>query len=269
MTSTPATASSFSNKYGSFVRKAGSKFGFSNLAALFEDDEDTSKNLEGFAPQFKVQTLIKGRPSSLTYMTPKTQTQIAEFSLTPEGTGSSVGTVTDTTPQTPTQTVSQPTTGGSSAALEQPAPTVEEKANRLLSSFIGPEGTSGYIGQAGIQRAQEYGYSPAQIKAMAQQEGLQFGQQAAQGLGVQAPSFAAPAAVVSQPASAPTPQAAPAPTKASPISAFANTAAQGQQSIGLAGLQRAAEAKGITVEQAARRAEKQGLTLGGAARKLL
>lgn len=273
MTSTPTAASSFTSKYGDFVRKAGSKFGFNNLAALFADDEDTSKALQGFMPAFKLQSISKGRPSSLTYTTPKTKTEIAEFSLTPEGTGSTVGTVTEpsTTP-TPTPTPSPTPTPTPTPTLE---PTVQEKADRLLSSFIGPVGleSPGYIGAAGIGRAQEYGYTPAQIKAKAQQEGLQFGPEAAQQLGLQAPAMSTSPTTSTPTTAASTPTtAAPiysAPTATSPIAAFANPSAQGQSAIGLAGLERAAKAKGITIEQAANRAVNQGLTLGAEAAKLL
>jgi hypothetical protein len=307
MTATP-TASSFSNKYGDFIRKAGSKFGLGDLTSLFADEEgEGTGSLEGFAPSFKVQTLLKGRPSSLTYTTPRTQTRIAEFSLTPEGSGSTVGSVTDTTSG---GVVGGGTTGG--AAMEPEPEPVEEKAKKLLSEFIGPMGTSGSIGAMGVGRAQEYGYSNEDIKRMAQEEGLTFGEQAAKGLGIQTtmPSYtgsgatsgalgmaavdrarqagladeairslaqqqgltfgtqAAQALNVGPSMTYQAPApAAAAPTEAKGIAAFAKDSGSG--GIGLAGLQRAAEAKGISLEQAARRAEKQGLTLGGAARKYL
>ncbi len=246
-------------------RKAGQVFGI-DLEGLFTEDEDKGlQGFEGFSPTVKVVEQYQGRsPSTLTYQNPKTPPKTVTFELAPKlpsAVEPSTTTPTDTGSSTAGQQVTPP---AQTAPVEQPA--VEEKAKRLISSFIGPLGTAGSIGAEGIGRAQEYGYSPEQIKSMAQAEGLTFGDQAAQQLGVRtlAQTYSAPqtAAAPSTPAATVT---APKPTASSPISAFATSPSSG--AIGLAGLQRAAEAKGITVQQAANRAVKQGITLGAAAAK--
>lgn len=79
MTATPAT----DTKYNP-VRKAGRKFGI-DLAGLFDDDEQSQDQLEGFAPAFKITSQLKGRsPSTATYKQPSEPARTAEFKLTPE-----------------------------------------------------------------------------------------------------------------------------------------------------------------------------------------
>lgn len=224
MTATPTAAPTFASKYGDFVRKAGSKFGF-DLAGLFEDTEEGSSPFDGFAPSFSMQTMQKGRPGSLTYTTPKTQARISEFSLTPEGTGSTVGSATGGTPQVP--------------AVETPEEEkVKEKADRLLSSFIGPSGSAGEIGAMGIGRAQEYGLSNEDILSKAKAEGLKFGEQAAKGLGIQ-----------------------------TELGGYTGLDAT-QGALGLAGLQRAREA-GLSDSAIQSLAKQQGLKFGQEAAKSL
>lgn len=296
-------------------RKAGEIFGL-DLEGLFAEGEDgTVEGFEGFTPSIKVVEQYQGRsPSTLTYKNPKTPPKTVTFELAPK-LPSAVDTDAGTTADTGAGAGTGVSTGGQQY-VPQEEPAVEEKADRLLSSFIGPLGTSGSIGAMGVGRAQEYGYSPEEIKSMAQEEGLTFGEQAAKGLGIntnvqsytgpQATSGAMGLAAVEKarmaglsdeairslaqqqglkfgeaaasslgagsaqtyqaPAPAPS-QPAAAPTASSSIASFAASPSGG--SIGVAGLQRAAEAKGITLEQAARRAAKQGLTLGAGAQKYL
>ena len=142
-----------------------------------------------------------------------------------------------------------------------PEPVVQEKADRLLSSFIGEMGREmnpnlNAIGAMGVGRAMEYGYTPEQIKAKAQQEGLTFGEQAARGLGVSTPTRAS------------------APSPASTIESIGKRESQEPfkqmtGSIGKAGIERAAAQLGISPQEAARRAQSQGTTLGPAAMALL
>lgn len=63
-------------------------------------------------------------------------------------------------------------------------PVVQEKADRLLSSFIGELGQPGTIGAMGVGRALEYGYTKPEIITKARVENLDFGEQAAKGLGL-------------------------------------------------------------------------------------
>lgn len=60
----------------------------------------------------------------------------------------------------------------------------QEKAQRLLGSFIGAQGEKGILGAEALGAAKEYGYTPEKIKQMAQTEGLKFGATAAESLGM-------------------------------------------------------------------------------------
>lgn len=305
MTATPTASTSTENDFGKFgrlLRKAGGAFGL-DLAGLFEDDEGNPvEGFDGFAPTFRVESQLKGRsPSTMTYKAPKTPSRTAVFELAPKppslvGEGSTGGT-TPTTPE-----------------LEEEKKPVEEKANRLLSSFIGEGGTSGAIGAMGVGRAQEYGYTNDEILSKARAENLKFGEQAARALGLntntssyiggggtegalgsaavermrsqgladdairslaqqQGLKFGENAARMlnvgaTQTYQPPAPAPAPAPA---PIVSYASSSAQQSNpgAIGLAGIQRAAAAQGISAQEAARRAVAQGTQLGAAAAALL
>ena len=165
MTATPTNPDY--EKFGRTLRKAGKIFGF-DLASLFEDEEGGAvEGFEGFAPTFRVESQLKGRsPSTMTYKAPKTPSRTATFELAPK-LSSAIGGETQTS------------TGGK----EEEAP-VQEKADRLLSSFIGEGGTAGSIGAMGVGRAMEFGYTPEEILGKARAENLTFGEQAARGLGI-------------------------------------------------------------------------------------
>lgn len=308
MTATPAsTSTSAENDFGKFgrlLRKAGGAFGF-DLAGLFEDEDgEPTEGFEGFAPTFRMESQLKGRsPSTLTYKAPKTPSRTAVFELAPKppallGEGAGGTTVNVNVP-------------GQQEEEKEEEP-IQQKADRLLSSFIGEGGTGGAIGAMGVGRAQEYGLTNEQILEKARAENLKFGEQAARGLGIDtnvtsytgagstagalgmsavermrnqgladeairslaqqqglkfgesaARSLGVGAAQTYQP-----PAAAPAPA---PIVSYAASPSQGGTSgaIGLAGIQRAAAAQGISTQEAARRAVAQGTRLGEAAAALL
>lgn len=77
-------AKSRSKTFDSF-RKAGKIFGL-DLTEFFQDDENGEGGFpEGFTPQFKVESQIKGRsPNTLTYKAPKLPSRTAVFELTPD-----------------------------------------------------------------------------------------------------------------------------------------------------------------------------------------
>lgn len=302
MTATPASnPTSEENYFGKFnrlVRKAGGNFGI-DLASLFEDeDAEFAEGFEGFAPTFRMESQLKGRsPSTLTYKAPKTPSRTAVFELGPKP-SEMIG-AGDTTVN-----VNIPT------AQEREKDPIKQKADRLLSSFIGDAGTGGAIGAMGVGRAQEYGYSNEDILAKARAENLKFGEQAARGLGIdtdlkgytgagstagalgmsavermrsqgladeairslaqqQGLKFGESAAQSLGVSPAQTYQP-PAPAPA-PIVSYASSSAQQSNpgAIGLAGIERAAAAQGISTQEAARRAVAQGTRLGEAAAALL
>jgi hypothetical protein len=51
-----------------------------------------------------------------------------------------------------------------------------------LNSFVGPNGTEGFVGLAAVNRAREAGYSDQKIQEMAKEENLQFGADAEKSL---------------------------------------------------------------------------------------
>ena len=182
MTSSSTTSSNegkgVPEKFGRTMRKAGDLFGI-DLAGLFEDEGETTEGFEGFAPTFRMTSNLKGRsPSTATYKAPYQPSRTAEFTLGPRPAGGgSVGDINIDIRD----------------AIGAPAPTLpkkeekeeEEILDRTLSSFIGSGGSGGSaIGAQGIGRAQEYGYTDSEIRAMARQEGLKFGENAARSLGL-------------------------------------------------------------------------------------
>lgn len=44
-----------------------------------------------------------------------------------------------------------------------------------LASFVGPNGTEGFVGLAAVNRARQAGYSDQKIQEMAKKEDLKFG----------------------------------------------------------------------------------------------
>ncbi len=180
MTSSSTTSSNegkgVPEKFGRVMRKAGNIFGI-DLAGLFDEEGETTEGFEGFAPTFRMTSNLKGRsPSTSTYKAPYQPSRTAEFTLGPRPAGgASIGdinvNIADAMRSVPT-------------APAKPAPKKEEILDRTLSSFIGSGGGGGAIGAQGIGRAQEYGYSDSDIRAMAQQEGLKFGENAARSLGI-------------------------------------------------------------------------------------
>ena len=180
MTSSSTTSSNegkgVPEKFGRTMRKAGNIFGI-DLAGLFEDEGETTEGFEGFAPTFRMTSNLKGRsPNTATYKAPYQPSRTAEFTLGPRPTGgASIGDINIDIRD----------------AIGAPAPMPpkkeekkEEILDRTLSSFIGSGGGGGAIGAQGIGRAQQYGYTDSEIRAMANQEGLKFGENAARSLGL-------------------------------------------------------------------------------------
>jgi len=159
------------------MRKAGNIFGI-DLAGLFEDEGETTEGFEGFAPTFRMTSNLKGRsPNTATYKAPYQPSRTAEFTLGPRPAGgASIGDIN----------IDIRDAIGAPAPAPMP-PKKEEKKEKVLdrdlSSFIG-SGSGSAIGAQGIGRAQEYGYSDSEIRAVAQQEGLKFGENAARSLGL-------------------------------------------------------------------------------------
>ena len=66
--------------------------------------------------------------------------------------------------------------GGEAArGLGVSSPSRSSSPSTNLSSFVGPQGTSGYMGQQAVKRAKASGLSESQIRSMASQQGMKFG----------------------------------------------------------------------------------------------
>ncbi len=65
-----------------------------------------------------------------------------------------------------------------------PGAQVSDGAKKLLSEYIGPQGTTGILGLEGLNKARASGYTDADIKKMATTEGLKFGAEAGKSLGL-------------------------------------------------------------------------------------
>jgi len=182
MTSSTITTSNeekgIPEKFGRTMRKAGNIFGL-DLAALFDEEGETTEGFEGFAPTFKMTANLKGRsPTTATYKAPYQPSRTAEFSLGPRSSSSSIGDININLAD-----AVRGTGGGVPTAPRPPMMLPEKKLDRTLRSFMGSDAGGG-IGAAGIGRAQEYGYSDEKIRALGQKEGVRFGEQAARTLGI-------------------------------------------------------------------------------------
>ena len=180
MTSSSTTSSNegkgVPEKFGRTMRKAGNIFGI-DLAGLFEDEGETTEGFEGFAPTFRMTSNLKGRsPSTATYKAPYQPSRTAEFTLGPRPAGgASIGDI---------NIGIRDAIGAAAQMPSKKEEKEEEILDRPLASFIGSGGRGGAIGAQGIGKAQQYGYSDADIRAMARQEGLKFGENAARSLGI-------------------------------------------------------------------------------------
>lgn len=173
MTATPAgTTENASTGFGLAGlrrrgRPAGGLFGI-DLAGLFKDEEGEGGGFQGFFAPDQVTSYYQGRsPGTLTYKAGKTP---------PQTVTSSIFKLAEEVPKLPSET---PAT--------TPAETKPEtKADRLLSSFIGEMGDPNkrVLGAVGLGKAMEYGLSQADILSKAKQEGITFGEQAANTLGL-------------------------------------------------------------------------------------
>lgn len=278
------------------------------LADFFKEDETEGGvgTFEGFLPGYKETATIKGRGGALSYKAPKMPTRTQEFTLTPEGLGSQSAVSVEINNLNQQQQ--------EKAEGEE----VQQKADRLLSSFIGEKGVTGAIGAMGVSRAQEYGYTDEEILSKARAEGLKFGEQAARGLGIDTnlASYTGPLATEgalgaasvermrnqglsdesirslaqqqglkfgqgaaeslgvgdAQTYKPPTAVPASMPQLAGGGAGDAGSyvGLQGTSgSVGAAALKRSAAAQGISLQQAAKQAQAQGYNLGAAARAFL
>jgi hypothetical protein len=292
MTATP-TENDF-GKFGRQFRKAGLTFGL-DLAGLFDDEEgQPTEGFEGFAPTFRVESQLKGRsPSTLTYKAPQTPSRTAVFELAPKP-SALPGESAPQAPQAQKEQVKEPVKEKANRLLssfisEGYGPGAigamgvgkaqeygysnqdilgkarveglkfgEQAARGLgintdLGSYRSGDATPGALGLTAVESMRSQGLADEAIKGLAQQQGLKFGPSAASSLGVSSNQ-------VYQPPAAPSPS----------ISSYASSSSGGgtEGYIGLAGLERAAAAQGISMQEAARRAVSEGTRLGSSAMSL-
>tara|TARA_A100001201_G_scaffold97862_1_gene84411 strand:- start:1092 stop:2015 length:924 start_codon:yes stop_codon:yes gene_type:complete len=167
------TALRYDKPTQSALRKAGMIFGL-DLASLFDKEEGDDEAYSDFAPGVEFEKTTKGKGGGL-YMRPQPVTgETTRLKFLPR--------------EAQIMSPSEISINLSAPPIQKPEEQEEEKKeeellDRTLASFIG-SGRGDAIGAQGIGRAQQYGYSDADIRAMAQQEGLKFGENAARSLGL-------------------------------------------------------------------------------------
>ena len=136
--------------------------------------------------------------------------------------------------------------------------------NTDTKSAQGGDFTEGAIGLAAVDRLRGRGLSDTAIKQFAQEQGLQYGQEALKSLGADASFAYQPPAAAAAPA-----PSAPAPSQAAQdISQVYQTDPDynsGGAAIGEAGLERMAAARGISFAQARSQAQSAGMQIGARA----
>lgn len=127
------------------------------------------------------------------------------------------------------------------------------------TSYVGPRGEAGYLGQEAVQAMRAQGLSDSAIKELAKQQGQQFGPQASRTLGYK-PKVASPRGYSGYQT-----------YTGSDAGSYANPtyASQSPGSVGAAAIDRMAAAQGISQQQAAQQAVAQGYQLGDLARGYL
>lgn len=173
------TALRYDKPTQSALRKAGMIFGL-DLASLFDKEDDEDEAYSDFAPGVEFEKTTKGKGGGL-YMRPQPVTgETTRLKFLPrEAQIATPGELSINLSAPSIQNLTNQMMG-----KEEEEEMEEEILDRPLASFIGSGGTGGAIGAQGIGKAQQYGYSDADIRAMAQQEGLKFGENAARSLGI-------------------------------------------------------------------------------------
>ena len=174
------TALRYDKPTESALRKAGMIFGL-DLASLFDKEDDEDEAYSDFAPGVEFEKTTKGKGGGL-YMRPQPVTgETTRLKFLPRE-------AQIMTPGELSINLSAPSIQNLTNQMmdqEEEEEMEEEILDRPLASFIGSGGSGGSaIGAQGIGRAQEYGYSDSDIRAMARQEGLKFGENAARSLGL-------------------------------------------------------------------------------------
>ena len=170
------TALRYDKPTESALRKAGMIFGL-DLASLFDKEDDEDEAYSDFAPGVEFEKTTKGKGGGL-YMRPQPVTgETTRLKFLPRE-------AQIMTPGELSINLSAPAIQNlTNQMMDKEEEEEEEILDRPLASFIG-SGSGSAIGAQGIGRAQEYGYSDADIRAMARQEGLKFGENAARSLGL-------------------------------------------------------------------------------------
>ena len=171
------TALRYDKPTESALRLAGLKFGL-DLASLFDKEDDEDEAYSDFAPGVEFEKTTKGKGGGL-YMRPQPVTgETTRLKFLPRE-------AQIMSPAELSINLSAPAIQNLTNQMmdKEEEEEEEEILDRTLASFIG-SGSGSAIGAQGIGRAQQYGYSDADIRAMAQQEGLKFGENAARSLGI-------------------------------------------------------------------------------------
>ena len=172
------TALRYDKPTESALRKAGMIFGL-DLASLFDKEDDEDEAYSDFAPGVEFEKTTKGKGGGL-YMRPQPVTgETTRLKFLPRE--AQIMTPGELSINLSAPSIQNLTNQMMDKEIEEEE---EEILDRPLASFIGSGGGGSAIGAQGIGRAQEYGYSDSDIRAMARQENLKFGENAARSLGI-------------------------------------------------------------------------------------
>lgn len=152
---------------------AGENFEFTVPGIGEDGQEETQSVLADYFPELKLTFGAKGTRGGRLGRSSTQVTKEVKFGPGGAPAGTNVNVI-----NTPVST----NTGGTTVQNKPDESVKQEKAQRLLSSFIGPKGEQGIIGAEAVGAAKQYGYSGDQIKSMAQAESLKFGPTAAESL---------------------------------------------------------------------------------------
>ena len=154
------TALRYDKPTESALRKAGMIFGL-DLASLFDKEDDEDEAYSDFAPGVEFEKTTKGKGGGL-YMRPQPVTgETTRLKFLPRE--AQIMTPGELSINLSAPSIQNLTNQMMDKEIEEEE---EEILDRPLASFIGSGGGGGAIGAQGVGKAQQYGYSDEEIRAL-------------------------------------------------------------------------------------------------------